>query len=99
MDPRDKGHWVLSYAEPSVNLRNIPPKKTSGQTDRPLRSSPFEGLPASGQSAAPARKPTAARSVPVVADFVSPNATPYELSGDPSPICLIYVYLAPFAIR
>ena len=80
MGPRDKGHWVLSYAEPSVNLRSIPPKKTSGQTDRPLRSSPFEGLPASGQSAAPARKPTAARSVPVVADFVS-----LETSGDLSP--------------
>ena len=29
----------------------------------------------------------------------TPNATSYELIGDASPICLIYAYLAPFAIR
>ena len=88
MDPSDKGHWVLSYTEPSVNLCSILLKKTSGQTDHLLWSSLFEGLPASRQSAAPAHKPTAAQSVPVMADFVSPeNSSNLSPTSDSSLPC------------
>ena len=64
----------VSYAEPSVDLRSIPPKSNSGKKDRPVRSSPFEGSSSSEPSTASARKPSVDRSIPIVPDRASPVA-------------------------
>ena len=62
----------VSYAEPSVDLRSIPPKPKSGRVDRPVRSSPFGGSSSSEPSTASARKPSVDRSIPIVPDRASP---------------------------